>query len=93
MKGEKVIVRTFGGRPRTLLVLGEIGEKIILAVSEERYWLIEAGQERESSNEWPASDVFRFDPDVVDSLMQEWETNPEIWGQLTLYRLPGALER
>lgn len=67
------------------LVWGE-NTTSVFTVSEAQYQRMINHEVEEIANEYPREDVFCFNPDVVDTLMQEWETNPAVWEQLKRFR-------
>ena len=81
MKGETVIVRAFRGRPHIRRVW-ESTDTTVYVCSEERYQRLLVDEYEWPPTGFPREDVFHFDPNVVDKLMQEWETNPSVWEQL-----------
>ncbi|MGH8071786.1 MAG: hypothetical protein ACRERE_42435 [Candidatus Entotheonellia bacterium] len=83
MRGEKVIVRAFGGEPLVRLIWDVYPDAIDICD--------EGGYQRLLTGEswipigFPRRDVFRYDPGVIERLTREWRVNPSVWESLTVW--------
>ncbi len=83
MKGDQVVIRTFGGEPRIVRVW-EIGEKVIAICSEENYQNLILGKNGLSPVGFPKKDVFRYNPSQ-EKMLKNWRNDPALWQHLSSY--------
>jgi hypothetical protein len=83
MKGDKVVIRTFGGEPRIVRVW-EIAEKVIAICSEENYQSLVNGNDGLSPVGFPKKDVFRYNPSQ-EKMLKNWRNDPALWAHLSSY--------
>jgi len=83
MRGDKVIVRAFGGEPLIRLIWN-VYPDIIDICDEEGYQRLLAGESWIPIG-FPRKDIFQYDPGVVEELMREWRGNPAIWESLSIW--------
>jgi hypothetical protein len=83
MQGEKVIVRAFKGEPLIRLIWEVYPDAIGICD--------EAGYQKLLRDEpwmpigFPLRDVFRYDAEIIEKLMQNWQLQPSIWDNLSLW--------
>lgn len=77
MKGDKVIVRSYGGEPKVLRIW-EIARDVIFVCSEENFTVLSDGGEGLWPVGVPKEDVFRYNPKVI-------LTDSMNWDQLNVY--------
>jgi len=84
MKGNKVIIRTYGGKPLIRRVWEE-HEKIILITDDIQFGLLESGEEAIMPIGFPREDVFKYDHELA--MLMEHQINKEEWdwGKLVPY--------
>ncbi|MEX1247929.1 MAG: hypothetical protein WEA61_05560 [Anaerolineales bacterium] len=69
MKGDKVIVRTYGGKP-VVCKVWEVTPEVVAVCSEENFETLERGEQGLWPVGIPREDVFFFAPNVKDA---SWE--------------------
>lgn len=84
MKGEVVIVRSFGGQPLIRRVW-ETSPETVFACSERCFQGLMEGLTELLPIGFPRYDVFEHDSDVADKLMKEWQDDPTLWEQLKVW--------
>ncbi len=77
MKGDMVIVRSYGGEPKVLRIW-EIAQDVIFVCSEENFNVLSDGGEGFWPVGVPKEDVFRYNPKVT-------LTDSMNWDQLNVY--------
>lgn len=77
MRGDKVIVRSFGDRPLVRRVWAADEEGVYIS-AEGEYQKLSRGEEALSPVGFPREDVFRFDPEIAataeheDAALMDW---------------------
>lgn len=67
MRGDRVIVRAFGGRPFVRRVW-EVYEKFVLITDDAQYALLDSKQDAIEPLGCPREDVFKYDPKLAGSI-------------------------
>lgn len=83
MKGDVVVVRSFGGEPRIVRVW-EVAERVILVCSEENYKTLISGKKGLWPVGIPKKDVFRYNPTQAN-VLKNWKNDPALWEHLASY--------
>ena len=83
MRGDKVIIRAFGGEPLVRLIWNVYPDTIEIC-NEEGYQKLVTGEPWIPIG-FPRKDVFQYDPGVFEKLMREWESNPAVWDSLVVW--------
>jgi hypothetical protein len=85
MKGDKVIVRTFDGEPRVLIVWDSVKD-MILVCNEENYQALTSGENGLWPVGIPKTDVFTYDSKVIkQGILENWRNSQSIWNYLRQY--------
>jgi hypothetical protein len=84
MRGEQVIVRALGGEPLIRRVW-EVFPDAIYICSEEGYEKLIAGDGWMPVG-FPREDVFRYDPSMMEALLENWHSDSTVWNRLTLWK-------
>jgi hypothetical protein len=83
MKGDLVIVRSYGGEPK-LVRVWEISKKAIFVCGEENYLNLIVGKPGLWPVGFPKEDVFRYNP-TQENLLKNWRNAPTLWEHLVSY--------
>lgn len=81
MKGDKVIVRSFGNKPLVRRVW-EVAQDVVFICSEENYIALSSGKAGLLPVGFPKEFVFRYNP-KQDAVLN----TPNVWNRLELYVL------
>jgi hypothetical protein len=85
MRGETVIVRTYGNQPSALKVW-DADSKHVCVCDEEIYQLLSLGISERNPIGFPREDVFYYDPKLWQEVEREYEANPSVWNKLKPWR-------
>jgi hypothetical protein len=86
-RGDIVVCRTFGGKPKVNRVW-DTSLEAIYCCNEERFqamWRGEPFHPYQSPLGFPAEDVFGYDAALLAELESRWETDPAVWDKATPY--------
>jgi hypothetical protein len=84
MRGETVVVRTLGGEPNILKVW-EVAPDAVFLCSRENFEKLISGQQGLIPIGFPRYDVFEYDSDLANRLMEQWQHDPTLWEQLKVW--------
>jgi hypothetical protein len=88
MRGEKVIVRAFGGEPLVRIVWA-VDSGVVYICHDEGYQKLTAGEAWIPVG-FPHEDVFRYDEETLARLLDQWRDNPSIWADLRVWQAQEA---
>ena len=81
MRGQHVIVRTFGSKPRAAR-LWDVDGDVVYICSDENFAQLEAGLEALWPVAFPHDAVFVYDPDLLESFGENPSDFAVLWSQL-----------
>jgi len=81
MRGDCVIVRTYGGEPLARRVWDE-DKHIVQITNDEQFELLTEGKDALDPIGFPRSDVFRCDPELIPSVNQLYRDGKWDWNKL-----------
>lgn len=84
MRGDLVIVRTYGDIPKVRRVW-DVSTKAVFACTEERYERLIQDNEDVPATAFPIADVFCYDAATFDKLSKTYQRDPSVWERLTPY--------
>ena len=85
MKGDTVIVRTYGGRPLVRRIW-DVDEHAVYITNDEQFHLLIKGTGGLEPLGFPNEDVFEYSPDLVKNMDKLYESGKWKWDNLVLWK-------
>lgn len=85
MRGDIVIIRTYGDIPLIRRVWDEDGNDIIYITNDEQFQLLIDGKEALEPIGFPRRDVFKYDPELTSFMDRLYKEGKWDWNKLDLF--------
>jgi hypothetical protein len=84
MRGDYVIVRTYGDVPKRRRVW-DVTPRAVFVCTDERYERLNRGVEEIPATGFPITDVFYYDEATFGELLNNYKSDPSSWERLVPY--------